>query len=347
VHSNHTFRRIALLAVFALAALCFTSAASALDSDPGGDGDPNLPPDRPNLVVSAASVTHGTIVNDWIISYTVANKGTAPAGAFRVSVVQDGTGLIKETPHAALAAGASRSETIHILRTNCYIAVRFTADSTRVVTESKETDNVRSAIDLTSLTCPTQPKYTVKAVSFHANDESGIDALGSDEPYVNWHGVGVPGTEHSTASHVFGDIDTGDTAFFGPAEGCMYISCSGGPAPLGMGFSVELWEHDVGYIPGILSDAEEAFRDVGGILQDGGDPMWLGTASTLMGDAIGKLKVFCLDDLLGSQTYTYSPVLLASKLPAVGGSFSDTRSYVDDGILGSNYTITTVVTRVG
>ena len=50
------------------------------------------------------------------------------------------------------------------------------------------------------------------------------------------------------------------------------------------------------------------------------------------------------DDFVGSNTYTYSPAYLASRLPGVGGSFTDTRTYSDgDG----NYTMTTQVTRVG
>ena len=269
-----TFRRIALLAVLAVAALSFASAANALPIDPGdGGGDPPLPPPKPNLVIGQASVTHGTTVNDWVISYTVANRGNADAGAFRVSVGQDGVGPIKDTAYSSLAAGASRSETIHLLRTNCYIAVRFTADAGRVVSESNETDNVREAVDLTSLTCPTQPKYKVKAVSFHANDETGIDLVGSDEPYWVLCGVGLDGTQHCSASHVFGDIDTGDTASFGPTEGCMYISCAGGAAPLGMGFSVQAWESDEADVPDTLNSTSIAFHDIGGFIVGQGDPM--------------------------------------------------------------------------
>ena len=106
MHTHHIFRRIAFLAIFALSALCFASAASALPGDPGDPGDPNLPPPKPNVVVGQASVTHGTIVNDWVISYTVANRGNADAGAFRVSVGQDGVGPIKDTAYSSLAAGA-------------------------------------------------------------------------------------------------------------------------------------------------------------------------------------------------------------------------------------------------
>ena len=129
MHPTQILSRSACLAIFALFALCFASAASALANGPWRRGDPNLPPPKPNLVIGNASITAGTLVNDWAISYTVTNRGNAPAGAFRVAVQQDGTAILKDSYQASLTAGASRSETIHILRTNCYIAVRFTADS--------------------------------------------------------------------------------------------------------------------------------------------------------------------------------------------------------------------------
>jgi hypothetical protein len=349
MNSKHTLKRlgsrVALLAVLAVAALGTAAAASALPA-PGDDGtsDPPLPAPKPNLVFSDASIGYGTTVNDWVISYTVANRGSAPAGAFHVTAQQDGTAMLKDSYQAGLAAGASRSETIHILRTSCYIAVRFTADSGHVVAESSEADNVRWAVGLTSTSCPSQPKYTVKAVSFHANDETGIDFLGSDEPYWVFNGVGMTGTDRSTVSHTFGDIDSGDTASFNADEGCMYISCSGGAAPLGMGFSVQLWEHDLGYVPWILRDTSIAFHEVGGFIVGQGDNLWLGTASNKIGDAIDQIIAWAEDDFLASQTYTYSPVYLASRLAAVGSSFSDVRSYSGG---GGDYTMTTVVSRVG
>jgi hypothetical protein len=342
VHRKNTLSRIALLAIFALAALCFTSAAGALDS-PDPDGDPKLPPPKPNLVIGQASVTHGTTVNDWVISYTVANRGNADAGAFRVSVGQDGVGPIRDTAYASLVAGASRSETIHLLRTSCYIAVRFTADAGRVVGESNETDNVREAVDLTSLTCSNQPKYKVKAISFHANDETGLDILGHDEPYAIFSGVGEDGTQVTTASQIFHGIDTGETGTFGPTEGCMYISCFGGAAPLGMGFSVQLWESDQADVPETLRETAKLFREIGGIVKENGDVLWVGTACIKIADGLDWIISLFHDDLIGSQTYSYSPTYLAYRLPAVGSSFNDTRTFSNHG----NYTVLTQVTRVG
>ena len=48
------------------------------------------------------------------------------------------------------------------------------------------------------------------------------------------------------------------------------------------------------------------------------------------------------DDLIGSQTYAYDPTYLASRLPAAGSSFTDTRTYSGG---GGEYTMTVLVSR--
>lgn len=78
--STNALKRLLLLAAFALS-LWFASAPGAQTGNPGNPPDPPPAPNKPNLLFSAASVTHGTTFNDWVISYTVANRGTAPASA--------------------------------------------------------------------------------------------------------------------------------------------------------------------------------------------------------------------------------------------------------------------------
>ena len=70
----------------------------------------------------------------------------------------------------------------------------------------------------------------MNALKFTAVDESGIDLSGSDEPYFKFKSIAADGAQHSWYSHVFGDIDTGDTAHFG-VEGCIHLTCEGGTAP--------------------------------------------------------------------------------------------------------------------
>ncbi len=337
--------RLALVGTLAVCFLGIASAASAAGpSDPDGDPPPSAL--KANLLFTSASVA--LVGTQWEIRYTVANLGTKATPLFHVSVQQDPSTPIKETYHASMAPGASRSEIIHVSVTGCYVAVRFTADSTHVVTESREDDNVHTAIALTSPACSTQPKYKVKAISFHVSDESGIDWLGSDEPYWIFSSVGTAGTAHTTASHVFGDIDTGDTASFSPTEGCLYLNCvNGGAAPFGLGISIQLWEQDNGEVARVLADTAPYFTEAGAITGPLPLPSWVSATLSLVGQAMDYIAGWAQDDLLGSQTFTYSPALLASRLPAVGGTFNDTRTYSGaPSSGGAVYDMTVAVTRV-
>jgi hypothetical protein len=330
---------IALVGILAVA-LAMAAAAGAVDDDPVDD--PQLPPDKPNLVLTAASIVPFG-ASEWEIRYTVANKGALATPSFRVSVLQNGSSLIKSTAHAALSPGTSRSETIHVSRASCYIPVQFVADSTHVVAESNEFDNVHWAVGLTSPACSAQPRYKVKAVSFKAVDESGTDWLGSDEPYAIFNAVGVDGTQTSSVSHVFGDIDTGDIGVFSAAEGCLYISCSGGTAPFGMGFSIQLWEHDLGEIPRIFNSTVVWFYDAGAMLNLLSGTSWAGYAFVNMSEGLNDMLTHIwADHPLGGQTYAYTPAYLASRLTAAGGTFNDTRTYTDGDAV---YTLTTAVMR--
>jgi CARDB len=336
---------LAVVAGTAIAALALAGVAGAVPPcchEPPPPPPP--PPPRANLVISEGTVT-AVGSDQWQVSYTVSNRGNASAPSFYVDTHQNGTTLLRSSAQASLAAGASRSETMTFPRTsNCYLPVRFTADSHGNVAESSEYDNVRWAVGQTGSTCATLPRYQVKAVSFHANDETGWDWAGSDEPYWIFSGVGEPGTALTTTSHVFGDIDTGDTASFGSIEGCLYLNCSGGKAPSGMGFNVELWEEDLGYSNDTLNAAAEGFRAVGSVADYSSVTSWLSGALNKMADLAAWINSWADDDLVATQTFAYAPESLASRLAAIGGSFDETRTYSDgDG----DYTMTVRVTRVG
>lgn len=234
------------LALFGALAVALALAATAGAADGAPIDDPVIK-ERPNLVISSASVvTYGT--SEWEIRYAVANRGGLATPSFRVAVQQNGSTFLKDAYHSSLAPGASRSATIHISRAGCYIPLRLLVDSTQLVTESNEYDNGRWTVGLAYASCSTQPRYRVEADKFTAVDESGIDWTGSDEPYFVFYSIGEDGAQHRSQSHVFGDIDTGDTARFGP-EGCLYrlrVICSGDAAPNGIGFSILVLEDDFG-----------------------------------------------------------------------------------------------------
>jgi hypothetical protein len=345
MQSTTLVTRLALLVALGVAALALSGTASALppccrDNPPP---PPPPPPPRPNLVVTEGAVT-AIGVDQWEVRYTVRNAGNATASAFYVDTHQDGSALLRSSYQGSLAAGASRSETMTFARTsNCYLAVRFTADSRSSVSESSEGDNTRWSVGQTGPDCATLPRYQVKAVSFYAADETGTDWLGSDEPYWIFNSEGMDGTAHSTASHEFGDIDTGDTGWFGSIEGCIYLHCSGGTAPNGIGISIQLMEADLGYSNQTLAVLSEHFADLARAYPLS-EAEWLYDAFSKVEDVLAWINSWAADDLVGTQTFNYSPTYLASRLPAVGGSFTDTRTYTGG---GGRYTMTVRTTRVG
>ena len=299
-------------------------------------GDPPDPLPRADLKVTALAAT--PVGSTWSVSYTVANTGTASAGA---STVAFNGGPVTQAAVPSLAAGASRSGTVVLPRTDCFVLVSAMADSARVVGESSETNNARQAVGVLP---PCPARYRISAVRFTAVDESGIDWTGSDEPYWIFNSVSNGGTATSRASQVFEDIDPGDTQSFGSADSCLWgCASAGAPAPFGVGLSVQLWEKDLGHVDQTLYDTAKAFQAAGPILSVTGPPAWVGAATSAMGTAMNFILGWADDDLLGSNTYAFSSGQLAASLPARGMSFSDTRTYQGG---GATYTLTMQVTRI-
>lgn len=321
------------MAVTAGMAALATPARALMDSN----NDPPEPSDRPDLKVSALSVS--PVGSAWSISYTVANVGQLGAGSSTLAF-GGGPGLSTQVSIPSLAAGASRSGTVSVTRADCYVYVHTTADSGRVVTESNETNNIRTLIGSIP-GCP--PRYKVTASYFKAIDESGDDWAGSDEPYWTFSSVSNTGTAATRNTQIYGGIDTGDTQYFSALDNCVW-GCSpvGTPAPFGIGMSVQLWEKDQGDLPQIVSDIADAFQAAGPILSAARVPEWVSTASTKLGDAIEYFVGVWEDDLLGANTYAFSADGLASTLPN-RGSFLDTRLYEKD---GAKYSLTMVISRV-
>jgi hypothetical protein len=318
-------------------------AAMALLASPAGalpiNDDPPDPPDRADLRVSALTVS--AVGSDWSIGYTVVNSGTLGAGASTVAF-NGGPGLTATRTVTSLAAGASRAGTLTMPRTaDCFVSMSATADSARVVTESSETNNTRSTVAALP-GCPA--RYKVSVTSFTALDESGIDWTGSDEPYWIFSDVGTAGTGTSRASQVFGDIDSGDTQYFGVADSCLWgCGGTGSPAPFGIGLSIQLWEKDLGHVDQTLYDTASFFQQAGPILTASGAPAWVGTATTTMGKAMNFILGWADDDLLGTNTYAFDAAGLAAALPNRGTSFTDTRLYQGS---DAKYSLTMVVSRI-
>ena len=305
------------------------TALPAGGSDPGTD-----PPERPDLRVSALTVSAPT-ATAWTVAWTVANSGLAGAGSSTLAI--GGT----QASIPSLAPGASRSGTLQLARTDCFVSVSTIADSGRVVTESNETNNTRTTVYAVP-GCP--PRYKIRATQFHVVEETGIDQSGSDEPYWIFSSVSNTGTASTRRTQVFGDIDEGDTQQFPITDDCVW-GCTnvGQPAPFGIGLSVQLWEHDLGDVDEIWHDTAQFFQDAGGLLSNVPVLDWVGDASTKIGEGLDFILTWAEDDLLGTNTYGFSAQALANALPSRGTAFTDTRTYRGN---GGEYTLMMSISRV-
>jgi hypothetical protein len=314
-----------------------TSPAAALP--PAGDDTP-LPPPRADLKVYSLSVAQAG--SFWNVAYTIANSGTGSASPSTVSISNPAGGtLARSVP--SLAAGARYSSSLQMARSaQCYDAIVARADSSNVIAESNETNNTRDTVGVVP---PCPPRYTVRATSFTATDESGVDGFGSDEIYWIFDTVSNGGTSASGSSNVYTGIDTGDVQSFSAYDNC-YWGCvyGGSQAPVGIGLNVELWEQD----PGgnrlqILRDIGDAFAAAGGIVNAVDADFWPGRVASAMDDATDLIATWAEDDHLGTSTFSYSVDYLNSQLPSRGMSFNDTRIFRET---DSNYSLNITVTRV-
>jgi hypothetical protein len=339
-------RSILATAAGAVALSLLGSSASALTDDGGLDTD-TAPSAAPDLRVSAATVSMASSTQ-WKISYTVRNDGHGASKASQVAFRNnDSSVLLSQRPVPALAPGAERSEAILVSRSSCYLPLRAEADSTRTAGDLLTGNNTRWAIGQT-LPCSSLPRYRVKAISFRAADESNYDGAGSDEPYWIFNTVSNSGTAGSQASTVFGDVDSGESRTFAANDGCIYGACTGSTqAPHGLGFSVQLWEKDLGHVDQTLFDTAEAFQDAGPIITMAGGQAWVGKTVEVMGHAMEAALGWADDDLIGNTTYALTPEYLISRISRAGGSFTDTRAFEGASTSGgANYTLTLQITRV-
>jgi hypothetical protein len=322
--------------ITALAGVATMSLPANALPPPGGD--PVEVPDRPDLKVSALTVTPAG--SAWSLSYTVANTGLVSAGLSTLGF-GGGPGVPPSVSIPSLAAGATRSGTVQFARADCYVFVTATADAGRVVTEMSETNNARNAVGVLP-GCP--PRYKVTASHFKAIDESGADWSGSDEAFWLFNSVGATGTAATRATQVYESMDTDDTQYFGLVDQCVWgCGQAGAPAPFGIGLSVQLWEQDLGDVDEIWHDTASFFQEAGAVLEDVPIADWVGKASTAVGKGLDLLLNWAEDDLLGTNTYAFSAGGLAGALPNRGTSFTDTRIYEDG---DAKYSLTMYISRV-
>jgi len=192
-------------------------------------------------------------------------------------------------------------------------------------------------------TTPPNPTYTLKAIRFRCNNETGTDWWGSDEPY--WiFGSTAGGNATTTRSQTFGGIDTGDTASFSATDGCLWgTDCAPHDFPGGqIGVHIELWEHDYGDPARIQAGVATAFAAAAGVLVALGVTAWIGAVVAGVGAIIAWLLGFLDEDHIADWTYVFTRQVLEDRLLKAGSTFVVSPRFTDgDG----DYTLTVQAKR--
>lgn len=313
------------------------------------NGGPPPPPidDDPagtylDLAGGSAKVTpYGT--SEWQVDVTVHNFGNTYTAPFTNTFRVDGTTVVATRSMGSIAYHGSRTDSFRIPRTGCFVQLKLSVDSGNVVSERLETNNTTWMVGQAMNPCSIAPKYTIKAETFTAADESSYN-LGSDEPFWNFSSVGTSGTTRTTQTKVFSGVDTGETHAFASTEGCLWRYCGVGDyAPNGVGMSVQLWEKDQGDMSANQAKAAEYFRYAGFIASAAGAPPWVTKAIPYVEEGVKWAMEYLEDDLMKTDTFAFSPADLAAKAPLKGQSTISTR-YLAGG--GGIYYLNLRVTRV-
>lgn len=166
-----------------------------------------------------------------------------------------------------------------------------------------------------------QPRFVVTAVQLYANDETGPDFPGSDEIYLVF---GNPALGLYGYSSIFGDFDTGETRNFAASQWCL--------APISEPIYQQNgdligWQCQTEGIGGPFSFALQLYES---------DSSW--TPHACLPDAL-PAGVQCQDDLVGSQTVSYSAGELLAAMPRIGDE-------VTESVRLGGYTFTWRVQRI-
>jgi hypothetical protein len=165
-----------------------------------------------------------------------------------------------------------------------------------------------------------QPRFIVTAERLYANDETGPDFPGSDEIYLVFGDLAQGMYGYSS---IFGDFDTGETRNFAAGQWCL--------APLSEAIyhqngNLIGWQCQTGGIGGPFSFALKLYES---------DSAW--TPHACLGPLLAPVQ--CQDDLVGSQTVSYSAEELLAAMPRIGDE-------VTESVRLGGYTFTWRVQRI-
>ncbi len=206
----------------------------------------------------------------------------------------------------------------------------------------KYTANVQ--IPISSLLPPKEPvpckEYTIKASKFTCKEETGWSWTGSDEPYFIFSST-ASGMSITTKSHVFGDINSGNSANFGTSEGWIWGQdhLPHEVPKAGVGASVVLMEHDAGDPEEARAAVSAAFAAADAILVAGGVTAWIAAVVSAVGALVVWLVGYLDEDFIGQHVIVFTPDFL----DAMHDSFSYIANLTDG---DAEYTLSWQVTKV-
>lgn len=168
------------------------------------------------------------------------------------------------------------------------------------------------------------PTYVVRIIKFRCIDESGVDLLGSDEPYWIFTVRDPNGKVNTINSRVFSNVDSGDQERFHtdndrnviwPGKG----DTAGAVGPIAL--SIQLYEQDQGDPTDVARKTQQAF-DLGALAPVVGQ--WVRLVPSIVKDKLGDLIA---DDLMGSKTLLFPASRLARQLPKPGNKRVETHRF--------------------
>lgn len=162
-----------------------------------------------------------------------------------------------------------------------------------------------------------EPRFKVEAIGFIARDESGVDWTGSDEVRV------IFDSRHSqptyAVSRKFENVDTGDQRNFGSRERCILpwraIRNTGDKRV--MNAPADQWTCKQAGVAGPIAFTVSMFED------DSELEFWIPPIE-FCGPSNPDAGIDCVDDLIGSETISYTIPELLQMMPRVDNTFVGT-----------------------
>jgi hypothetical protein len=169
--------------------------------------------------------------------------------------------------------------------------------------------------------------------------------FGSDEPYWIFGSLGSSKISIATTSKVFEDTDTGETKTFSEVDGNIWGE-NGLPQdfPNGeIGCIIQLWEHDEGDVSKAKAGVEAALNLAKGIAAAAGASAPITAIITAAGVLISWFLSFLDDNLISTETFTFTRQVIDDQLGKKGKSLDVKRRFTDG---DANYVITIRVSRL-